>query len=584
MAKFLLSLMALCCFYSAHAQLNWKSKGPLYEDQFIAVEIEYAMADNACGPEATPSQYRYKITKLKSNGRYYIHWRFDYFNCEHQLKTHVNSLLVDKTTRTGYITPEDNQFSALKLANNFNAVHKYNTLPGVTAYDPVSPVSMEPKAIVGKLILSQGESTTLSLQGGYLAANTTWTWHEGNCNGPVIATGSTIMVRPRQTTVYAVQGEGSRPTSCVLATVTVPNVNQPATVIIGKQQICDGEKNVQLTLTGGQLVGSSKWVWYQDNCGGIPLGSGPVISVSPVKTTAYYVRAEGSGGNTECRVHEIIVAGKSKAPDWIDGPDRANSGESFNLSVHGGTLAPGAQWVWYSGSIGNKAKLGIGSTYTVSSIYADQTYYVRAEGSCYQSEFVSKTVRASKRSGAMASPEVNIPTTVRPAMLFINGGVVFQDVNKISNANTYVLTIGRGRNLGWFLRAKISGEQSKAAYQSTGTQITNYDLPGFYQYNSKSVSKRAGYTGGLYFGSTYLAVYIGGGYGTREAFYGIDQYNYGSSYAYQSAWIKNSTYSCSGAELEGGLMLKAGYFNIMGGVSTIQGKYTDYNFGIGINF
>ena len=576
--------MALCCFYSANAQLNWKSKGPLYEDQFIAVEIEYAMGNGACGPEETPSQYRYKITRLKSDGRYYIHWRFDYFNCEHQLKTHVNSLLITRETRTGYIIPEDNQFTALKLVNNFNAVRKYRTLPGVTAYQPVSPISIEPKSIVGKLVLDLGESTTLSLLGGYLAQNTTWTWREGGCNGTVIGKGVSITVRPHQTTVYTVQGEGSQPTSCVLATLTVPNRNQPATGIMGKPLICAGEQNVQLTLTGGQLTANSKWVWYQDNCDGTPIGYGALISVSPSKTTSYYVRAEGSGGQTDCRVHEIIVAGKSKSPDWIDGPDRAKAGESFRLSVHGGALAPGAHWVWYSGTMSNKVRLGTGNLYTVDSPYADQTYYVRAEGSCENSAFASKAVRLSNHSVTIALPEAASKTTSRGTNFFINGGVAFRDVNALSNSNTYVVTLGSGRNLGWFIRAKISGEQSRAAYTSAGTQITNYDVPGFYQYISQVISKRAGYTGGVYFGGAHLAVYVGGGYGSREAFYGIDQYSYGNSYAYQSSFVKNMAYSYRGAEMEGGLILKASYFNIMGGASTIQGKYTDYNLGIGFNF
>jgi hypothetical protein len=584
MSKLLLVFLGLCCFHSAGAQSNWKSKGPLYEDKYITVEIEYAMGNAPCGTAERPSQYRYKITKLKSHPEFYIQWRFDYFNCEHQLKTHVNSLWISKGIRSGYILPLDNQFSALRLVNNFNAVKKALSLPEVTAYNPISPNSLEPKIITGKLAIAKGERTTLTFLGGYLALNTSWKWYEGSCTGPLIGEGSSINVQPRQTTTYALRAEGEHPTPCILATVNVSDISLAATAINGKSQVCEGENNILLTAAGGDLAVGAKWVWYQDNCEGVSIGEGDSVYVSPLKSSTYYVRAEGPGGNTGCCAHKVNVVGKSEAADRIDGVESPGYGDAVTLAVQGGRLAADARWVWYSGPAGNQLELGTGSSFTVASAYMDQTYYVRAEGSCFTTEFVSKTIRVKNKKSPAVSPAGPQVAIARPTIFFINGGAVSNDPSHLRELKNYVATIGGGKNIGWFVRAKITDDQSKASYQSTGAQITNYNQAGYYQYNSQMVSKRAAYTGGIYLGGKYLAVYIGGGYGARELLYGIGQYSYDNNFSSQSAWVKNTAYSYAGAEIEGGLIIKAGFFNMMGGLSTIQGKYTDYNLGIGFNF
>jgi hypothetical protein len=581
MSKYLLLiLLGLCSFTSVCAQLNWQSKGPLYEDQYLTVEIEYAMGYNPCDADGMASQYRYKITKLKKQQEFYINWRFDYFTCDHQLKSHANSLLITKKIKIGYITPAENQFSALKLVNNFNDVRRSSRLVEVSAYYPKSPVSLEPKAISGKFVIAQGEATVLTFQGGYLAAHDTWKWYEGDCNGLPVGSGSSLTVSPRQTTTYALRAEGQRVTACLTVTVTVSDANEPPTGITGPSSVCAGEKNSVLAVAGGKLVPGDKWVWYRDRCAGILVGEGARITVSPLGTTSYFVRAEGRGGNTACRMHQLVVTAPSRPADRIAGPENIAYGDPIVLSVQGGELTIGAQWIWYSGRPGQEVRLGEGHTFTVANANSDQIYSVRAEGACFQSAFVVKPVRVSKKT----KPEHRSAASREKLQFFINGGLVTNDPNQLSGIKNYVATIGGGRNIGWFLRAKISGVQFTPNYETGGTQITNYSLPGYYQYNGEVISKRTGYTGGLYLGIANLAFYIGGGYGIRELLYGIDQYRYDSSYRTGTAWVKNNAYSYSGAELEGGLILKTGSFNVMGGLSNVQGKYTDYNLGLGFNF
>lgn len=580
MPKYLLILLGLCCFHSASAQLIWKSKGQLYKDNYITVEIEYAMGTNPCETDATLSQYRYRITHIKQHGEYYINWRFDYFNCDHQLKTHPNSLYITKGSKPGVITPDDNRFLALKLVNNFNDVKRAPTLPAdTTVYKPISPVSLEPKTIKGKLNINKGETTTLTLVGGYLAANTNWRWYEGDCNRQAIGSGTSISVQPRQTTVYALKGDGDHPTPCISVTVNVSNASMAAEGIDGPSQICEGEKNIRLAVKGGNLGDGAKWVWYQNNCDGTPIGEGNTIEVSPLKTCTYYVRAESPKGNTVCRAHELKVITKSQAPDRIDGIEKADYGQSFTLTVHGGKLAADANWVWYSGMPGNKIRAGTGNSFHITSASDDQTYYVRAEGACNNSDFAIKNVRVINKQ----KPDA-IPLATHPTKFFINGGIVSNDPNHLNNVKNYVGTVGGGKNIGWFIRAKFSSDQAKATYETMDMQITNYSLPGYYQYNGQVVSKRTGYTGGIYLGVKNIAVYAAGGYGTRDLLYGVDQYSYNNPFTSGSAWVKNTAYSYSGAEIEAGLIWKVSFFNMMGGVSTIEGKYTDYNLGIGFNF
>jgi len=580
MKRYFLILIALCFFRSADAQSNWKSRGPLFEDKYITVEIEYAMGNDPCRAEDAASYYRYKITRLTMKRKLYINWRFDYFNCDHELKTHVNSLHLTEATKLGYITPQDNRFIALKLVNNFNDVRLSSRLPEATDYKPVSSISLEPLSIIGKLNIRKGTETTLSFRGGYLAGTSTWKWYAGSCDGVSIGEGANITVRPEHTTVYALRGEGQHPTSCIFSTVIVSDESLAASLIAGKTRVCDGEAGVELKVVGGALGSGAKWVWYQDNCGGSMIGEGERITVTPTRNTTYYVRAEGPSGNTACRQHDITVETKSIPPEGIDGPDKVATGQSFILSVRGGQLNGTSHWIWYSEQAGDRQKLGEGPAINISSFSEDRTISVRAEGPCDQSAFLFKTIHFTRKP----KPDQSAAGKPKGTMsFFVNGGLVANDPNKLSGIRNYVATLGGGKNIGWFIRAKIAGAKENAAFHSEDARVSDYNNPGYYQYNGRTISKRRGYTGGIYLGGRYFAVYAGAGYGTREFLYGINQYSYSDAYASQTGWVKNSTYSYEGAEIEGGLILRAGFVNLMGGIATIRGKYQDYNIGIGFN-
>ncbi len=73
-----------------------------------------------------------------------------------------------------------------------------------------------------------------------------------------------------------------------------------------KGSICPGT-SVALTLHGGSLGTNASWNWYSASCGGTLIGTGTSVSVAPLVTTTYYVRAEGDCNTTACIPITITV-------------------------------------------------------------------------------------------------------------------------------------------------------------------------------------------------------------------------------------------------------------------------------------
>lgn len=82
---------------------------------------------------------------------------------------------------------------------------------------------------------------------------------------------------------------------------TLPTISASSTVL------CQGQ-SATLSIASGNLNSATSWNWYQDFCGGTPVGSGSSITVSPLNSTGYFVRGEGgcvTPGN--CALQNIIV-------------------------------------------------------------------------------------------------------------------------------------------------------------------------------------------------------------------------------------------------------------------------------------
>ncbi len=78
-------------------------------------------------------------------------------------------------------------------------------------------------------------------------------------------------------------------------------------------------QSTTLKVNGGVLNSAPDWVWYTGSCEGTKVGTGTSLSVSPTKTTTYYVRASACGSSTICREVTVTVNGNNNNVIDIDG-------------------------------------------------------------------------------------------------------------------------------------------------------------------------------------------------------------------------------------------------------------------------
>ncbi len=238
-----------------------------------------------------------------------------------------------------------------------------------------------------------GGSSTLTVNGGSLGTGADWVWYEAGCAlGTPVGNGLSISVSPLVTTTYFVRAEGNcNNTSCTSVTVTVNQSGaDPTSIAAGNTNLCPGQSTV-LSVVGGSLGTGATWEWYSGSCGGIPVGQGNTISVSPTSNTTYFVRAEGTCGNSACASVAITVGVGTADPTAATViNDNICPGDTAQVFVTGGVLPAGYTWVWYTGTCG-AIPIGIGDTISVTP-NATTTYYVRATGTCGNTNCTSATV------------------------------------------------------------------------------------------------------------------------------------------------------------------------------------------------
>ena len=245
----------------------------------------------------------------------------------------------------------------------------------------IDAASADPASIASpNTDLCLGETTVLSVSGGTLGTGATWEWFQGSCGGISVGQGTSISILPSVTTIYYVRAEGAcGNTICVDITVTVGvGAANPTSAAVSVNNICPGD-TTQLSVTGPVLNPGYTWVWYTGACGAVPAGVGTTLDVFPTITTTYYVRAVGTCGQTNCVSVTVDVLDAAIMANGITADNNYFcTGDSAVLELYGGTLVPGAGWVWYENSCGG-TPIGTGTTITVSPA-TNTAYFVRAEG------------------------------------------------------------------------------------------------------------------------------------------------------------------------------------------------------------
>lgn len=280
------------------------------------------------------------------------------------------------TTTTYYVRAENGSCYSSCVNTQINVT--------TTPNDPVSASGNSP--------ICAGGNTSLQVNGA-LSSGAVWHWYSVSCGGTSAGIGSSLIISPAITTTYFVRAEnGTCFSNCSNILITVnPVPSSPSAVNASPAFLCSAGSST-LTVTGTLSTGAT-WHWYSASCGGNSVGTGSSISVSPLSTTTYYVRAENGTCSSNCINTSVSVATVPANPVSAAGNSPVCAGSNSTLQVNG-TLSVGATWHWYSGSCGGTA-VGTGASINVSPT-TTTTYFVRAENSgCFSNcASVSITVNA----------------------------------------------------------------------------------------------------------------------------------------------------------------------------------------------
>ena len=167
------------------------------------------------------------------------------------------------------------------------------------------------------------------------------------------------------------------------ATVVVKAASTvPASLSTSNNNFCAGV-STDLSVIGGVLGYGASWKWYTASCGGSFIGSGTSITVSPLVTTSYFVRAEGDCNTTNCV--SITVTVKSVTA-IVTGPSNTmvtyGNNANFSVSASGSNIL--YQWQRFLASAWVNIDNGVEYSNTSTSILTVLLPTVSMSGYKYQ--------------------------------------------------------------------------------------------------------------------------------------------------------------------------------------------------------
>jgi alpha-tubulin suppressor-like RCC1 family protein len=187
--------------------------------------------------------------------------------------------------------------------------------------------------------------------------------------------------------VVVTNGSGAGTSASVKLTVNTVSTKPTATV--SSSSICSGTSDT-LKVSSGILGTGANWQWYTD-MNGTAFDSGVLVIIAPSSSTTYYVRGEGTCGNSRWDSVGVTIKTTATVPTSITATSTSVTlGSSTTLSVSGGSLGTDAKWKWYTGSCGGTL-IDSGNAITAKPT-STTTYYVRALGGCANTECVNTTI------------------------------------------------------------------------------------------------------------------------------------------------------------------------------------------------
>ena len=157
---------------------------------------------------------------------------------------------------------------------------------------------------------------------------------------------------PGTTTVtYEAEDGGGNTAQCSFDIIVDTESTAPTSVTASATSVCAGEP-VTLDVNGGSLGTNAQWLWYVGGCGGQLVGAGSSITVNPLTTANYYVRAEGPCNSTSCADVVInVTAAPTVGFSGITSPSACGSADGTITAVASGGVPP-YSYTWSNGGTG----------------------------------------------------------------------------------------------------------------------------------------------------------------------------------------------------------------------------------------
>ncbi len=260
-----------------------------------------------------------------------------------------NNLVVSPTINTTYFGRYEDGIPC----NYTSACAAITIAVNQTSADPTSATSNADT-------ICNGDNTILTLNGGGGGTGEVIKWYTGSCSGNLAGMGNNLVVGPTITTTYYGRYEDGLPCSyasaCDTITITVNQISaDPTSSTASSDTICTGDITI-LTLNGGGGGTGEVIKWYTVSCGGILVGTGNDLLVTPDTTTTYYGRYEdGSPCNysSACARVTITVNQQSADPASIVASSATIcNGSNTTLTLIGGGGGNYQTIKWYAGICG----------------------------------------------------------------------------------------------------------------------------------------------------------------------------------------------------------------------------------------
>ena len=140
----------------------------------------------------------------------------------------------------------------------------------------------------------------------------------------------------------------------------------PTSVSTSNNNFCAGG-SADLSIIGGVLGDGASWKWYSVSCGASSIGSGTGITVSPLITTSYFVRAEGDCNTTNCVSITVTIKGVTAiVTEPLNTIVTYGNNANFSVSASGSNIL--YQWQRFLGSAWINIDNGVEYSNTSTSI------------------------------------------------------------------------------------------------------------------------------------------------------------------------------------------------------------------------